>query len=129
MNLIKDATLVESEGKVNFDLTTTENMQLACDFVERILYLKSKGVKIVTTCHNLTPHYSSSNLGDELYSLSYLYSDYIIHLGKYSLQLFQQMYPKSKNVLIPHHIYDTVYTKTINKEECLAKLRLDTNKK
>ena len=99
------------------------------DFVERILYLKSKGVKIVTTCHNLTPHYSSSNLGDELYSLSYLYSDYIIHLGKYSLQLFQQMYPKSKNVLIPHHIYDTVYTKTINKEECLAKLRLDTNKK
>lgn len=99
------------------------------DFVERILYLKSKGIKIVTTCHNLEPHYQNDNIGVELYTLSYLYSDYIIHLGRYSLDLFKEKYPNSKNVLIPHHIYDTVYNKVMNKQECLAKLNLDKSKK
>lgn len=99
------------------------------DLVERILFLKSKGIKIVTTCHNLEPHYNNSKIGVELYTLCYLYSDYIIHLGEYSLNLFKKKYPNSKNVLIPHHVYDTVYNKTISKQECLAKLNLDVNKK
>lgn len=52
MNLIKDATLVESEGKVNFDLTTIENMQLACDFVERIAWWQFDELESLTLTFN-----------------------------------------------------------------------------
>lgn len=52
MNLIKDATLVESEGKVNFDLTTKENMQLACDFVERIAWWQFDELESLTLTFN-----------------------------------------------------------------------------
>lgn len=52
MNLIKDATLVETEGKVNFDLTTTENMQLACDFVERIAWWQFEELESLTLTFN-----------------------------------------------------------------------------
>lgn len=99
------------------------------DVQKRIKFLKSKGIKIITTCHNFEPHYSSNNNAKELYRIFYSNSNAIIHLGQYSLELFKTKYPDSYNILIPHHVYDTVYTNQISKETSLKKLHLNTNKK
>lgn len=111
-----------------FEMTFKKNKFALCDFENRLFYIKSNGIKIVSTCHNLTSHYENDNIGNELYTLTYLHSDCIIHLGEYSFNLFKQLYPKAKNVLIPHHVYDTIYTSIKNKEESLAKLKLSRNK-
>ena len=81
------------------------------DLLHPIERMKTAGVKIVATCHDLEPHYDQ--FADKVESMRIVYShcDAIIHLGEYSKELFEKRYPNVEHLLIPHHLYDTVFTK------------------
>lgn len=99
------------------------------DFKGRLEYLKSKGVKIISTCHNLYAHVKYTAFSDLLYDWVYEASDVIVHLGIYSLSLLEQKYPCVKHVIIPHHVYDTIYTRLVDKSDALAYLGLSSKYK
>ena len=82
--------------------------------------------KIVTTCHNLEPHYSKSEYRNLLYDYIYSNSNAIIHLGEYSREYFKNELAHIKHYIIPHHIYDDLYHFTINQSEARKKLRIST---
>ena len=89
-------------------------------YEDRLRYLKRNGLKIVSTCHNLNPHYVNNEDKRAFYEITYQMSDIIIHLGQASQILLKNRMPSVKNVIIPHHIYDTVYT-NIKKRKTLVK--------
>ena len=105
------------------------NLTNAIVFEERLKYIKSKGIKVITTCHNLKPHYSDNEIRIQVYDIAYNNSDCIIHLGKFSLELFEKKYPNKRNYLLMHHTYDTIYTQLPSREESINRLRLDPSKK
>ena len=96
-------------------------------FHKRIEYLKSQGVKIFTTCHNLKPHTRTDKGVLSLYGLIYSFSDVFVHLGEYSQSILSNEYPNAKHVIIPHHIYDTIYKFDLNKSDCQKELGLNPN--
>ncbi|WP_027456078.1 hypothetical protein [Xylanibacter brevis] len=97
------------------------------DLLLHIERMKSSGVRIVATCHDLEPHYDQ--FADKVESMRIVYShcDAIFHLGNYSKKLFEIKYPNAVHYLLPHHLYDTVYTKFPSREESLKKLGLAEN--
>ena len=119
----------------------------------RLIQLKEKGIKIFVQVHNLKPHsaplppkggYPSQQnpphrgqggltppLGGwgAMYQLLYLQADVIVHMGRYSCELLQSQYPNAQHVVIPHHIYDDVYSFDIPQEEARQRLHLPTDKK
>lgn len=94
------------------------------DLLHHIERMKTAGVKIVATCHDLEPHYDQFADKAESMRIVYSHCDVIIHLGEYSKDLFEKRYPKSEHILIPHHLYDTVYTKIPSRLESLKHLGL-----
>ena len=98
------------------------------DFLHHIERMKTSGVKIVATCHDLEPHYNQ--FADKVESMRIVYShcDAIFHLGNYSKTLFEKKYPNAVHYLLPHHLYDTVYTYFPSREESLKKLGLPDNR-
>lgn len=94
------------------------------DLLHHINKMKSVGVKVVATCHDLEPHYGQ--FADKAGSMKIVYShcDAIIHLGEYSKSLFEARYPNAVHLLIPHHLYDTVYRNFPSKKESLEYLHL-----
>ena len=86
------------------------------------LIKRSKAV-VVCTCHNLHSNNTSEN-AILAYDLVYQYADYFIHLGKYSSEVLKDKYPKAAHKIIPHHVYDTVYTHVPSKKDALKKLSL-----
>lgn len=99
------------------------------DFREQIYKAKEHGVKIVATCHDLCPHYTqAADFGDAI-SIVYSLCDAIFHLGEYSMNLYMQQFPKCQHLLLPHHLYDELYTIRPNKQEAREKLGLSLSKK
>lgn len=98
-------------------------------FEKRIREIKLKNIKIISTCHNLKPHYSKNFIEHKLYDITYNYSDCIIHLGNYSLSLFKEKYPNTLNYLLYHHIYDDIYKFSPKQEEGIKSLNLDLRQK
>lgn len=96
---------------------------------QRLILLKEHGKKLFYTCHNLKPHKNRNENLLRLYELIYSNADYVHHLGNYSCELLQQKYPKARHIVIPHHIYDDVYSFSITREEARNRLRLPGNKK
>lgn len=94
------------------------------DFLHHIEQMKAAGVKVVSTCHDLEPHYDVFADKAESMKIVYSHSDAIIHLGEYSKELFETCYPNAKHLLIPHHLYDTVYTHFPSRKESLRYLHL-----
>ncbi len=94
------------------------------DFLRHIERMKTSGVKIVATCHDLEPHYDQ--FADKVESMKIVYShcDAIFHLGEFSKTLFEKKYPNASHYLLPHHLYDTVYSFFPSREESLRKLGL-----
>ena len=86
--------------------------------------MKEKGVTIAATCHDLKPHYNQCAEKAWVMPLVYSSCDAIFHLGDYSKQLFEQQYPHARHLLLPHHIYDTIYHLFPSKEESLRHLNL-----
>jgi len=46
-------------------------------------------------------------------------------MGEYSCELLKKQYPHAKHVIIPHHVYDMLYTSIPSKDEALKHLRLN----
>jgi len=102
----------------------------AAQLVEnRIKELKQNGIKIFATCHDLKPHYSQCADYAECMLVVYRNADVIFHLGEYSKQLFEHVYPDAKNVILEHHVFDTVYTNKPTREDSLNYLKLDSSKR
>jgi len=95
----------------------------------RMMQLKEKGIKIFVQVHNLKPHTRNNKNILRLYELLYLQADVIVHMGRYSYELLQSQYPNAQHVVIPHHIYDNVYSFGISQEEARQRLHLPTDKK
>ena len=91
--------------------------------VQRLKELRRRGIKIVSTCHDLKPHYSQCVGYDACLTKVYQYSDLIFHLGEYSYITFVKEYPNAVHKQIYHHIYDTIYTNIPQREE--SRLRLN----
>ena len=85
-------------------------MENASKYGHRLKEIKKEGIKIVSTCHNLAPHYSNEDYKKDFYRITYEESDLIIHLGQYSKEIFEKELPEINHLIIPHHVYDTVYT-------------------
>ena len=98
------------------------------DLLHHIERMKSSGVKIVATCHDLEPHYNQ--FADKVESMRIVYShcDAIFHLGDFSKTLFEKEYPDAAHYLLPHHLYDTVYTYFPSRDESLKRLGLPDNR-
>lgn len=97
------------------------------DLLHHIERSKSSGVKVVATCHDLEPHYDQFADKAESMRIVYSHCDAIFHLGNYSKTLFEKKYPNAAHYLLPHHLYDTVYTHFPSREESLRKLKLPEN--
>lgn len=106
---------------VRDDMTNIEPLRAHFELI------KQSGKKILVTCHNLNPHYSKDVIRASAYSLAYQYADAVVHLGKYSLNLFKKIYPKTYHTIILHHIYDQLYDNLAfpNRNEAINKLKLD----
>lgn len=92
--------------------------------IERLNELKRIGTKVVVTCHNEKPHVCKDERMLSLYSIIYSNCDAFVHLGSYSCKILACQYPNAKHVIIPHHIYDTIYSFNQNKKECQEALGL-----
>lgn len=94
------------------------------DLLHHIGKMKVAGVKIISTCHDLEPHYDQFADKAESMKIVYSHCDVIIHLGEYSRKLFENRFPDAKHIIIPHHLYDTVYTHFPSRAESLKYLGL-----
>lgn len=94
------------------------------DLLHHIEKMKAAGVKIVTTCHDLEPHYNQCGSRAESMKIVYSHCDAFFHLGEYSKQLFEQRYPTATHFLLPHHLYDTEYSYFPTRAESLKHLGL-----
>lgn len=102
---------------------------LPVDLAKRLKEIKDRGVKIIATCHNIELHYCSEEKYLEAYKIVYQACDTIVHLGDYSKSLFERLYPPVRHVLIPHHVYDSIYTQLPSKAESALRLCLQSDKK
>ena len=96
---------------------------------QRLKLLKNKGIKIFQQVHNLKPHTNDDRKMQQLYELFYQYADVIVHMGSFSRDILQPKYPKAQHVILPHHIYDDVYTFSESQEDARKKLKLQKNQK
>lgn len=97
-------------------------MRKGCDLRARLTALKNNGTKIVATIHNMHSHHTGGErIFEEAYRIVYSLADVMIHLGQFSYDRMVQMYPEAKHVIIPHHVYDTLYTNLPTKDEALRR--------
>lgn len=128
-NKIREYDIIHIHWPHYFKTYIVNNKLSIIEFKNRFDYLKKIGIKIVSTCHNLTPHYSNDKLSIDLYDVVYSMSDCIIHLGEYSLSLFKRKFPITKNVILLHHVYDTIYPQLPSSDESIKALKLNRNKR
>lgn len=95
------------------------------DLEERLHYLKGCGVKVVATCHNMHAHRKVNEYSDKAYDIVYGQADIMIHLGEYSCSVMKEKYPAARHELIPHHVYDNIYTNRVSRADGLARLGLN----
>lgn len=96
----------------------------ADEVAELIHKLKSNNVKIVATCHNYGPHYSSNPEELKAFEIVYENADLMLHLGKESQSVMSGKYSHCSHILLWHHIYDKLFPKLCDKEECRRRLKL-----
>ena len=94
----------------------------------RLNELKSKGAKIIVTCHNFEPHYCKIIDREEAYEIIYSHADCFIHLGDYSKRIMEVRYPQASHVVIYHHTYDKLYGLK-NRMESIEHLGLNPKKR
>ena len=94
------------------------------DFLRHIERMKSCGVKIVATCHDLEPHYNHYSEKAQSMIIVFSHCDAIFHMGAYSKELFESRYKNAIHILVPHHLYDTVYSHFPSRKEALDFLQL-----
>ena len=110
-----------------FDWTMTVSQNQVEKLTKKLDCLKSEGKKIVITCHNLKPHTRKDKGVLSLYGIIYNRCDMFIHLGSYSKELLEKQYPEAKHIIIPHHIYDTLYQFNLDKKACQRELNINSD--
>lgn len=90
---------------------------------ERIQFFRSQGAHFVYTRHNIRPHYANEVIS-RAYDVIESESDMVVHMGYYSLNEFSGKYNDSRNVVIPHHIYQYTYKENISVERARQYLKL-----
>ncbi len=100
------------------------NSRSAIDLYNRLSIIKNKGIKIVSTCHNLFPHYCQDIQRHDAIKYSYEISDSIHHMGIQSMSYLAAILPRVRHELIPHHIYDQYYQHLPSREEACRHLGL-----
>lgn len=95
---------------------------------QRLIEFKQHNVRILSTCHDLEPHYNECLDYGKCMTLVYENSDVIFHLGEYSRAVFLERYPSCKHLLLPHHIYDNLYKDRYSKSVSARHLHLDEKK-
>jgi hypothetical protein len=112
------------EEIVNWNYSDSD---IASKIKDRILILKSKGTKFVYTRHNERSHYAN-HIVDDIYKIVESHCDIVIHMGNFSLKQFAKEYPKSVNIIIPHHIYESTYELDITQNSSRRALHIPNNK-
>lgn len=90
---------------------------------ERIKFFRSRGAHFVYTRHNVRPHYSNDII-NRAYDIIETKSDVIVHMGHFSRNEFAAKHPGSRNVVIPHHIYENTYNESISMVSARQHLKL-----
>ena len=90
---------------------------------ERITFFRQGGTRFVYTRHNVHPHYANKIIS-QAYDIIESESDIIVHMGQYSLDEFVAQHPGSRNIIIPHHIYEYTYNENISTERARQYLKL-----
>lgn len=90
---------------------------------ERIRFFRSHGAHFIYTRHNVRPHYANE-LISRAYDIIESESDVVVHMGQFSRDEFIARYPDSRNVVIPHHIYEYTYRENISIERARQYLQL-----
>ncbi len=103
------------------------DMQVVKRLCHRIDELRARGTRFVYTRHNVRPHYANPVI-DAAYEAIESGSDLVVHMGQYSYNEFAQKHPHSRNIVIPHHIYENTYREEITKEEARAYLGIPQRK-
>lgn len=96
---------------------------------DHLTTVKKAGKIIVVTCHNYSPHYRSSSNKTESYEIVYNLADCFVHLGSCSYDECKIRYPHAKHYVIPHHVYDKLYTRIPSRSEAVRHLKLDPSKR
>jgi hypothetical protein len=79
---------------------------------------KQKGAKIVYTRHDEDSHYSLNKpMTQKMFDLVKKNAYAIVHLGEYSKRetTKELNIPEQINVVIPHYVFDTIYSNNVNK--------------
>lgn len=92
---------------------------------DRLNTIKSQGIKIVATCHNLHPHIGGDENERMCYEAVYSFSDLILHMGSYSLNSLSRVYPEARHLLLNHHVYDELYPVLPNRRDAIKALKLN----
>ena len=90
---------------------------------ERIRFFRSQGAHFIYTRHNVRPH-DANEVISRAYDIIESQSDVVVHMGRFSRDEFAARYPGSRNVVIPHHIYQYTYQENISVERARQYLRL-----
>lgn len=99
------------------------------NLVQRIQEIKDHQIPIVATCHNLHPHDDARNSVNELcYDIVYRNCEVMIHLGETSKDMLQDTYKQAHHVIIPHHVYDEIFTSIPTREDSVKMLHLKKDK-
>ena len=88
-----------------------------CRLEERIAFFRSRGARFVYTRHNVRPHDADEVTG-RAYDIIEEQSDVVVHMGRYSRDEFAAKHADSRNVIIPHPIYQYTYKEDISMEPC-----------
>jgi len=107
-------------------LTRSGNLDLEHDlddYRERLLEIKSRGITIISFVHDTVPHYCKDSMPPKCNTLVYSTADILLHMGEYSKNDFEELYPHVKHVnLGPHFLFNQVYKKEYTKEQGCAVL-------
>lgn len=77
--------------------------------VENLDKIKRINIPMCVTVHNLKPHVCKCSNLIKAYDIVYSYCSTFFHMGSYSKEFFASKYPNAKHIMVPHHIYDTIY--------------------
>ena len=107
----------------------TNAVNRGCDLAKRLQEIKAHRIALVVTCHNLQPHANvTDSVSASCYDIVYRNCDVMIHLGEISRRLVEKKYCQARHVVIPHHVYDEVYTSIPPKDKSIKALHLRDDK-
>lgn len=84
---------------------------------------KEKGTPLLTFFHDEYSHFGRSANLNLLFDLCYRRSDFLIHLGQYSKNKYNPLYPEAQHYIIHHPLYSGFRT-DLGKDAAREKLRI-----